>query len=98
MGLDPTALRDRDSQALRKSICDYLKDCTTPEGTPIGEWDYADRDEFQLNASIPTLEYMDEQVWKSQEEWHAAAPYAVHFPLARAHEPALYADELNWCR
>src|SRR5579871_589405 len=95
-GIGSEGPKDRDSRALRKSICDYLKDCTTPEGTPIGEWDYADRDEFQLDASVPALEYMDEQVWKSQEEWHAAAPYAVHFQLARSNGPALYVDELNW--
>jgi hypothetical protein len=95
-GIGSDGPKDRDSRALRKSICDYLKDCTTPEGTPIGEWDYADRDEFQLDASVPALEYMDEQVWKSPEEWHAAAPYAVHFRLDRSNGPALYVDELNW--
>jgi len=95
-GIGSDGPKDRDSRALRKNICDYLKDCTTPEGTPIGEWDYADRDEFQLDASVPALEYMDEQVWKSPEEWHAAAPYAVHFQLARSSGPALYVDELNW--
>jgi hypothetical protein len=95
-GIGSDGPKDRDSRALRKSICDYLKDCTTPEGTPIGEWDYADRDEFQLDASVPALEYMDEQVWKSQEEWHAAAPYAVHFQLARSNGPPLFVDELNW--
>src|SRR5271170_3287156 len=95
-GIGSDGPEDRDSRTLRKNICDYLKDCTTPEGTPIGEWDYADRDEFQLDASVPALEYMDEQVWKSPEEWHAAAPYAVHFQLARSSGPALYVDELNW--
>jgi hypothetical protein len=95
-GIGSDGPKDRDSRALRKSICDYLKDCTTPEGTEIGEWDYADRDEFQLDASVPALEYMDGQVWKSPEEWHAAAPYAVHFQLARSNGPALYVDELNW--
>jgi len=95
-GIGSDGPKDRDSQALRKSICDYLKDCTTPEGTAIGEWDYADRDEFQLDAPVPALEYMDEQVWKSQGEWHAAAPYAVHFRLARTNGSALYVDELNW--
>jgi len=95
-GIGSDGPKDRDSRTLRKSICDYLKDCTTPEGTPIGEWDYADRDEFQLDASVPTLEYLDEQVWKSQEEWRAAAPYAVHFQLARTNGPTLYVDELNW--
>jgi hypothetical protein len=95
-GIGSDGPKDRDSLALRKSICDYLKDCTTPEGTPIGEWDYADRDAFQLDASVPALKYMDEQVWKSQEEWHAAAPYAVHFQLARSNGSSLYVDELNW--
>jgi hypothetical protein len=95
-GIGSDGPKDRDSRALRKSICNYLKDCTTPEGTEIGEWDYADRDEFQLDASVPALEYMDGQVWKSPEEWHAAAPYAVHFQLARSNGPALYVDELNW--
>jgi hypothetical protein len=95
-GIGSDGPKDRDSRTLRKSICDYLKDCTTPEGTPIGEWDYADRDGFQLDASVPALEYMDGQVWKSQEEWHASAPYAVHFQLARFNGPALYVDELNW--
>src|SRR6201987_1747871 len=95
-GIGSDGPKDRDSRTLRKSICDYLKDCTTPEGTPIGEWDYADRDEFQLDASVPALEYMDEKVWKIQEEWHAAASYAVHFQLARTNGPTLYVDELNW--
>lgn len=95
-GIGSDGPKDRDSRALRKSICGYLKDCTTPEGTPIGEWDYADRDEFQLDASVPALEYVDEQIWKSQEEWHAAAPYAVHFQLARTNGQTLYVDELNW--
>jgi hypothetical protein len=87
---------DRNSAALRKSICDYLKDCTVPGGTAIGEWDYADRDEFGLDASVPALEYMDEQIWKNPEEWHAAAPYALHFQIARSSGPTLYLDEINW--
>ena len=95
-GIGSDGPKDRDSRALRKSICEYLKDCITPEGVAIGEWDYADRDEFQLDASVPALEYMDDPIWKSQEEWHAAAPYAVHFQLARSNGPTLYVDELNW--
>jgi len=95
-GIGSDGPKDRDSRALRKSICEYLKDCTTPEGTAIGEWDYAARDEFQLDASVPSLEYMDNPIWKDQEEWQAAAPYAVHFQLARSNGPTLYVDELNW--
>ncbi len=95
-GIGSLGPKDRDSLALRKALCDYLKDCTTPEGTPMGEWDYADRDEFQMDAPVPALEYMDEPVWKNQEEWHAAAPYAVHFQLARSKGPSLYVDEINW--
>ena len=31
-GIGSDGPKDRDSRALRKSICDYLKDCTAPEG------------------------------------------------------------------
>jgi hypothetical protein len=95
-GIGSDGPKDRDSRALRKSICDYLKDCVVPGGNPIGQWDYADQDEFRLDAPVPKLEYMDEQVWKSQEEWRAAAPYAVHFQIARSNGSTLYVDELNW--
>ena len=87
---------DYDSLALRKSICDYLKDCTTPAGSAIGSWDYADQLEFQVDAPVPPLLYMDGPVWKDQEEWRAATPYAIHYQLARSAGPTLYVDELNW--
>jgi hypothetical protein len=95
-GIGSEGPKDRDSRALRKSICDYLKDCIVPGGSPIGQFDYADQDEFRLDAPVPKLEYMDEPVWKNEEEWHAAAPYAVHFQIARSSGPTLYVDELNW--
>jgi hypothetical protein len=95
-GIGSGGPEDRDSAAVRKSICDYLKDCTSPAGTVIGEWDYADQDEFRIDAPVPKLEYLDQQIWKSEEEWHAAAPYAVHFKLARSKGPAVYVDEINW--
>ena len=77
-------------------LCEYLKDCTTPAGSKIGPWDYVDQDEFEPNAPVPKLEYMDDPIWKNQEEWRASAPYAIHFQLARSNGPALYVDELNW--
>ena len=87
---------DYDSLALRKSICDYLKDCTSPAGSAIGTWDYADQAEFQNEAPVPPLQYMDELVWKDKEEWRAATPYAIHYQLTRSAGPTLYVDELNW--
>jgi hypothetical protein len=39
---------------------------------------------------------MDAPVWKSADEWRAAAPYAIHFQLTRASGQNLYVDELNW--
>jgi hypothetical protein len=62
----------------------------------MGAWDYADWDEFALEAPVPKLEYMDEQIWKNQEEWRASAPYAIHFQLTRSKGPVFYVDELNW--
>jgi len=95
-GIGSYGPNDRDSLALRRSLCDYLKDCTTPAGTAIGQWNYADKDEFRLDAPVPTLEYLDDRIWKTDEEWHAAAPYAVHFQLARSNGQSLYVDEINW--
>src|SRR3954464_740308 len=95
-GIGSDGPSDYDSLALRSSICVYLKDCTSPAGTPIGQWDYADQDQFRPDATVPQLEYMDEPVWKSADEWRAAAPYAIHFQLTRANGQNLYVDELNW--
>jgi hypothetical protein len=87
---------DFDSLALRKSLCKFLKDCTTEAGTAIGEWDYANHDEFAPDAQAPDLHFIDEPVWKNQEEWRAAAPYSIHFQLVRRGGSTLYVDELNW--
>jgi hypothetical protein len=95
-GIGSDGPNDYDSLALRSSICAYLRDCTSLAGTPIGEWDYADQDQFRPDATVPELEYMDERVWKSADEWRAAAPYAIHFQLTRANGQNLYVDELNW--
>jgi hypothetical protein len=95
-GIGSDGPNDYDSLALRSSICVYLRDCTSLAGTAIGEWDYADQDQFRPDATVPELEYMDERVWKSADEWRAAAPYAIHFQLTRANGQNLYVDELNW--
>lgn len=95
-GIGSDGPNDYDSLALRKSLCDYLKDCIAPTGAEIGTWDYADRDEFAPDAPVPQLEYLDEPIWKNQEEWRAAAPYAIHFQLAQSKGPTIYVDELNW--
>jgi hypothetical protein len=94
-GIGSDGPNDYDSLALRNSICVYLRDCTSA-GTPIGEWDYADQGQFRADATVPELEYMDERVWRSADEWRAAAPYAIHFQLTRAKGQNLYVDELNW--
>ena len=95
-GIGSDGPNDYDSLALRSSICAYLRDCISPAGTPVGEWDYADQGQFRPDATVPELEYMDERVWKSADEWRAAAPYAIHFQLTRANGQNLYVDELNW--
>ena len=95
-GIGSDGPNDYDSLALRKSICEYLKDCTSRAGVPIGEWDYADQDQFRSDAPVPEIEYLDQPVWRNAEEWRAAAPYAIHFQLARSQGQAIYVDELNW--
>jgi hypothetical protein len=95
-GIGSNGPGDYDSWRLRRSICKMLRDCTTSAGTTVGKWDYADRDEFDVNALPPGLTYLGESVWNTQEEWRAAAPYVVHFQLERTAGPTIYVDELNW--
>ena len=89
---------DFDSWSLRKGICDLVRDCTSSAGKlDEPQREYADQDEFSLNAPPPTLEYLGQPVWRNSEEWNAAAPFVVHWKLMRAeHHPTIYVDEINW--
>jgi hypothetical protein len=88
---------DYDSWNLRRAICDFVGDCTSPAGElDAKQREYADQDEFSLTAEPPKLEYLGERVWKTSKEWSAAAPYVVHWKLARSTGPAIYVDEINW--
>jgi hypothetical protein len=93
---------DHDSLALRQGICDFVKDCVVYAGERDGT-EYADQDEFALNAAPPPLKYLGQEVWRkdhsadSSEEWNAAAPFVVHWKLTRNHNaPTIYVDEINW--
>jgi hypothetical protein len=93
---------DHDSLALRQGICDFVKDCMVYAGEPDGT-EYADQEEFALDAAPPALKYLGQEVWRkdpsgnSSEEWHAAAPFVVHWKLTRYHNaPTIYVDEINW--
>jgi hypothetical protein len=92
---------DHDSLALRQGICNFVKDCITFAGERDGT-EYADQDEFALNAPPPPLKYLGQEVWKkdhegdSSREWNAAAPFVVHWKLARSSGPTIYVDEINW--
>ena len=55
-----------DSMLLRKGICKYLGECTV---TSLGRV-YADGP-LAVDSAPPTLAYMGEPIWKSQDEWSA---------------------------
>ncbi|HEX3093402.1 MAG TPA: hypothetical protein VHW72_12305 [Candidatus Angelobacter sp.] len=65
--------------------------------------EYADQDEFALDAPPPPLKYLGQEIWRKDhsggpsKEWNAAAPFVVHWKLARYHNaPTIYVDEINW--
>lgn len=92
---------DHDSLALRQGICNFVKDCIIFAGEKDGT-EYADENEFALNAPPPPLKYLGQEIWRkdhagdSSEEWNAAAPFVVHWKLARHAGPTIYVDEINW--
>jgi hypothetical protein len=85
-----------DSKLLRESICTRLKLCEISDWKNEGT-EYADKGEFASNVQPPTLAYLGSPVWNSPEEWHAAAPFVVHWVVhLRRHPAVLVLDEINW--
>lgn len=96
-GIGSDGPRDYDSWGLRRAICEFVKDCTSRAGElDEKQREYADQDEFRLSPDPPALKYLGERVWKTTEEWSAAAPYVVHWKLVRSKGPTIYVDEINW--
>lgn len=91
-----------ESKVLRRSICQRLKDCISPEGQFDGR-EYADQQDFALDSPPPNLSYLGEQIWKSRksgppsEGWDASAPFVDHWKFLRqGNAPTIYLDEINW--
>jgi hypothetical protein len=85
-----------DSSLLRDSICTRLKLCDLKDWKNTGV-EFPDRGEFADDASPPTLAYLGNPVWKSADEWHASAPFVVHWVVhLRGHASVLVVDEINW--
>ena len=85
-----------DSALLRESICTKLKLCAPSDWKKAGV-EFADKGEFADNVQPPGLDYLASPIWNNAEEWHAAAPFVVHWVVHLRHHPAvLVVDELNW--
>ena len=85
-----------DSGKLRDSICTELKLCNVTDWKSAGV-EFPDKGEFSSNVEPPTLAYLGSPVWNSPEEWHAAAPFVVHWVVhLRRHSAVLVVDEINW--
>src|SRR5215469_747075 len=79
------------SLLLRKGICKHLGKCTVAK---LGRM-YADGP-FAVESAPPTLAYLGDRIWKSQEEWSASAPFIDGYQITgKGHTPILV-DEFNW--
>ncbi len=85
-----------DSYLLRTSICTRLKLCDVKDWKNAGV-EFPNRGEFADGANPPTLAYLGSPVWKSADEWHAAAPFVVHWVVhLHGRSSPLIVDEINW--
>jgi hypothetical protein len=85
-----------DSSLLRESICTRLKLCDVKDWKNAGV-EFPNRGEFADGIEPPTLAYLGSPVWKTAGEWHAAAPFVVHWVVhLRGHSAPLVVDEINW--
>jgi hypothetical protein len=85
-----------DSSLLRESICSRLKLCDVKDWKNAGA-EFPNRGEFADGVNPPTLAYLGSPVWKTADEWHAAAPFVVHWVVhLRGRSSPLVVDEINW--
>ncbi|MFZ0340160.1 MAG: hypothetical protein WAL45_19170 [Terracidiphilus sp.] len=85
-----------DSSLLRESICTQLKLCDVADWKNAGV-EFPNRGAFADGVNPPDLSYLGSPVWKSANEWHAAAPFVVHWVVhLRGHSSVLVVDEINW--
>ncbi|MGO9319007.1 MAG: hypothetical protein ACLPXT_01005 [Terracidiphilus sp.] len=85
-----------DSSLLRDSICTELKLCKTEDWKNAGT-EYADKGEFSDGSNPPPLNYLGSSVWNNASEWHAAAPFVVHWVVHLKNHPSVFVvDEINW--
>ncbi len=84
------------SLQLRQSVCKYLglTSCKDP-GAP-GKREYAEYGGFAVDSRRPPLTYMGKPVWQNDEEWHASAPFVVHYVIKGNAGPSMVVDEFNW--
>lgn len=97
IGINPPSFKaPQDFQVsleFRTNFCKQVS-CTTPAGEFIGR-NYADTDLFKSNAR-PTLQYLGSDVWKTNEDWNAAAPFVDHYKLVLMNGTTIYVHEINW--
>jgi hypothetical protein len=85
-----------DSSLLRQSICTRLNLCQVSDWMNAGT-EFADKREFANGSSPPLLNYLGHAIWTDKDEWHAAAPFVVHWVIhLRNHPSVLIVDEVNW--
>lgn len=80
-----------DSFMLRKAICRYAHECLVQPDKRF----YAEGP-FALTAAPPALDYLQQRIWASPEEWRASAPFIQRYRISgRGHAPIVL-DELDW--
>jgi hypothetical protein len=84
------------SEEFRTEFCKKVVHCepSNPKGEPLGR-NYAN-EAFFKPGSTNDLMYLGEKVWRSPEEWSAAAPFADNYKLVRTDGPTIYFHEINW--
>jgi hypothetical protein len=78
------------SQEFRTGVCKRIH-CTSEF---VGR-KYAGKDLFRLNAR-PQLTYLGQDLWQTNEDWNAAAPFVDDYDLVVADGTRIRLHEVNW--
>jgi len=93
IGINPPKGKLQDfetSWEFRHGLCKIAK-CTS---VLLGR-DYADKDLFALHRGND-LTYLNDAIWKTPEDWDAAAPFVDHYDLVFRDRTRIHLHEINW--
>lgn len=79
------------SAAFRAGLCEHVRGLASRGD----DYSRAERSYFEVGPRPPAT-YLDEPIWRSDEEWKGSRPFVDRYVFSRQGAQAIVVDEVNW--